>query len=172
MWFQLSRLFSSDNRRPNIWEELLQYDRKILRASRLPVTSSVVAASGNASISTEEIVLSTLNLSLFICTFICKIGSYIKNGTEVHKVRVSFWAAALTNFRHPLVDLTIIKIVIPFYNAISTIVFESRKSHGLSTLPFHIQRNICHKILLVGTVAAFKNTLSGCWFLYALRRMI
>ena len=41
-----------------------------------------------------------------------------------------------------------------------------------STLPFHIQRNICHKILLVGTVAAFKNTLSGCWFLYALRRMI
>ena len=41
-----------------------------------------------------------------------------------------------------------------------------------STLPFLIQRNICHKILLVGTVAAFKNTLSGCWFLYALRRMI
>lgn len=79
---------------------------------------------------TEEIALSTLNLSLFICTFICKIGSYIKNGTEVHKVRVGFWAAALTNFKHPLVDLTIIKIVIPFYNAISTIVFESRKSHG------------------------------------------
>ena len=26
-----------------------------------------------------------------------------------------------------------------------------------STLPFLIQRNICHKILLVGTVVAFKN---------------
>ena len=26
-----------------------------------------------------------------------------------------------------------------------------------STLPFLIQRNICHKLLLVGTVVAFKN---------------
>ena len=26
-----------------------------------------------------------------------------------------------------------------------------------STLPFLIQRNICHKILLVGAVVAFKN---------------
>ena len=26
-----------------------------------------------------------------------------------------------------------------------------------STLPLLVQRNICHKILLVGTVVAFKN---------------
>ena len=42
-----------------------------------------------------------------------------------------------------------------------------------STLPLLIQRNICHKILLVSTVVAFKNIYwFGCWFLYALRRMI
>ena len=42
------------------------------------------------------------------------------------------------------------------------------------TLTFLIQRNSCHKILLLkGTAVAFKNILcSICWFLYELGRMI
>ena len=46
-----------------------------------------------------------------------------------------------------------IKIIIPFYNTISTIVFESRETLWIA-LYFSglIQRNTCHKILLVGAV--------------------
>ena len=70
-------------------------------------------------------------------------------------MRESFLAVVLINFKHPF-DLSMIKIVIPLYNTISTIVFESRETMD-STLLFLIQRNICHKILLVGAVVAFKN---------------
>ena len=48
------------------------------------------------------------------------------------------------------------KIIIPLYNTVNTIVFKSRETLCIA-LPFLIQRNICHKIWLVGTVVAFKN---------------
>ena len=82
---------------------------------------------GNQCVVTEEIALSTLNLSLFLWTF-ARSESYIKKWHwSTHKVRESFWAVVLANFKHCF-DLTIIKIIIPLYNTVNTIVFESRET--------------------------------------------
>ena len=70
-------------------------------------------------------------------------------------MRESFCAVELTNFKHPF-DITIIKIIIPLYNTIKTIVFESRKTLWIA-LYFSLFRETFHTILLVGTVVAFKN---------------
>ena len=51
--------------------------------------NKVVVVLENQCHVTEEIALSTLNLSVFLWTF-ARSESYIKNGTEVHKVRESF----------------------------------------------------------------------------------
>ena len=74
-------------------------------------------------------------------------------------MRESFLVVVLAYFKHCF-DLTIIKIIIPLYNTVNTIVFESIETMD-STFPFLIQRNIHHKILLVGTVVAFKNVYSS-----------
>ena len=62
----------------------------------------------------------------------------------------------LTNFKH-LFDLAIIKIIIPLYNTISTIVFEGRETMNIALHLSLFREKNCHKILLVGTVVVFKN---------------
>ena len=80
---------------------------------------------GNQFVVTEEIALSTLNLSLFLWTF-ARSESYIKKWHwSTHKVRESFWAVVLANFKH-FFDLTI--SFIPLYNTVNAIVFESRET--------------------------------------------
>ena len=54
-------------------------------------------------------------------------------------------------------DLTVIKMIIPLYNAISTFVFESRETLWIEVY-LTLYRETFHTILLVGTVVAFKNT--------------
>ena len=82
---------------------------------------------GNQCVVTEEIALSTLNLSLFLWTFE-RSESYSKIWHwSTHKVRESVWAVVLANFKHYF-GLTIIKIIIPLYNTVNTIVFESRET--------------------------------------------
>ena len=102
----------------------------------------------------------TLNFFLFLWTF-ARSESYIKNGIEVHrKWGKAFWAVVLTNFKHAF-DL-IIKIIIPLYNTIRTIVFESRNSMD-STLPFLIQRNISHNIACRYCCCFQEYILFSCW---------
>ena len=92
---------------------------------------------------TEEISLSTLNLAVFIG--ICKIGKlHQKWHWSTLIVRESFWAAELTIFKYPF-DTTTIKIIIPLYNTIRTIVFESRETLWIA-LYLSVQRNISHNI--------------------------
>ena len=62
--------------------------------------------------------------------------------------------------RFDLVDLTIITIFIPLQNTISATVFESRGTF----LWIFLQKNSFHKILLAGTVVAFKNMFLVCCF--------
>ena len=52
--------------------------------------------------------------------------------------------------------MTIIKIIIPLYNTIRTIVFESRETLWIA-LYLSLFRETFHTILLVGTVVTFKN---------------
>ena len=105
---------------------------------------------------TEEIALSSLNLSLFLWTF-ARSESYIKKWHwSTHKVRESFWAVVLANFKHCF-DLTIIKII-PLYNTVNTIVFESRETLWIA-LYLSLFRET---LLLLGTVVAFKNVNCSC----------
>ena len=67
------------------------------------------------------------SLWIFLCFWGHLQDRKITPKNSIHKVRESFGAVALTNFKHPF-DLIITKIIIPLYNGISAMVFESRET--------------------------------------------
>ena len=126
---------------------------------------------GNQCVVTEEIALSTLNLSLFLWTF-ARSESYVKKWHwSTHKVRESFWVVVLAYFKHCF-DLTIIKIIIPLYNAVNTIVFESIETLWIALFLPYSEKHLSQNIACRYCCCFQECILFGCWFLYALRRMI